>query len=713
MSNFRQADKLGVFAGIAPQYNTVHEYSPLRALELRAIDDSLNAKDFEKAQLLLAQVGTQPDLQAGVAYLATRLLFLKGRLDATSVIERMRELVGANPKFEEARLLMDSCAELLGASGSPPPTPLTPRPGSLFPAGPPAPSQGTSETASFDVSRVASLSLEALDESDDEAPESWPVPGLESFEVVDDQDRPTFVPETGSSDSRSSPETRSHSPESLARTEYPGPLTEYAAPQRVIDNLSREIRVDTRESLLPKAPSMPPPSRYDASSPRVVGRYSGNEADVEVVLPQQRPPSGTGRYRLANPEVEDTIPTSLRGNSKRAAFEATSRRAARLVTSHHPISSSTPPFPPPSSGTVVTNPTPTVVRTDYLELDVLDEPTPFRVPRPSSGVPPSSQEPPSSYAWNDPERLFARGDASGAKARLEQKALELLEPYPTAFEVFPDKVDEIVHLLSATPVIHYFAPFDRSLCSLPRMELAIRTLYDGANSLPIASVRPLLALYVGEVLRVSHRGSWRGVPERPSTWAVEAGAHIWQPIRCISQLLSDPPGQSLLQSVGSGLAKRGTVAWMTTAAFAPPLIRPWHDPLTPQKQAELGHWVAHSPWSGCCERLFGHPLDGSIDSLKALDRLLDFLCDSAETPQPDEPWLVRTATLAGAYVGLVLTSQAHAKWLDRMTPTQQGIALELPGGIIATPVANVVARATSRKRSQLADYVRALLRRSL
>jgi hypothetical protein len=99
--------------------------------------------------------------------------------------------------------------------------------------------------------------------------------------------------------------------------------------------------------------------------------------------------------------------------------------------------------------------------------------------------------------------------------------------------------------------------------------------------------------------------------------------------------------------------------------------------------------------------------------LKALDRLLDFLCDSAESPKVSEPWLVRTATLAGAYVGLVLTSNAHAQWVERPPNTEQGIALELPGGIIATPVANVIARATSRKRSQLSDYVRALMRRAL
>lgn len=693
----------------------MHEYSPLRALELRVIEESLNSKDLEKAQVLLGQVGTQPDLQTGVAYLATRLLFLKGRLDAASVVERMRELVGANPQFSEARNLMEHCTRLLRASGSEPPPPITPRPGSLFPSAPPsAGPSGTADTAVFNVSPLAQLELDAFSESDD-APESWPVPGFERAAQAQDEDRPTFVPEPTLPEI---PSDETYPADSLAQTEYPktGPEGEERRPSSSSplrrpssSGRLRQIQVDTRDSLMPKAPSIPPPSRYDPNIPKPEGRYSVHDSDDEVVVPPARPvPSG--RYRLTHPMVEEVIPSSLKARGKRDPQVVSSHppRSPREAVAPPPVSSNPPGTLPSASKVSATAPT-----DEHIAIDVIDEPTPFRVPRPSSGAPPSSQDPPSSYAWNDPERQFTRGDSTAARARFEQKALELLEPYPTDFDAFPDKVSDIVALLSATPVIHYFAPFDRSLCSLPRIELAIRTLYAGASSLPLASVRPILALYVGEVLRVSHRGNWRGVAERPSTWAVEAGAHIWQPLRCIAQVLSDNPGQALLQSVGTGLAKRGTLAWMAASALSPPLGRPWHDPLTPQKQADLGLWVAHSPWSACCERWFGQPLDGSLHSLKVLDRLLDFLCDSADSPKANEPWLVRTATLAGAYVGYVLTSNANAHWVERSSNTEQGIALELPGGIIATPVANVVARATSRKRSQLADYVRALLRRAL
>lgn len=715
----------------------MHEYSPLRAIELRVIEDSLNVKDFEKAQVLLGQVGTQQDLQTGVAYLATRLLFLRGRLDAASVIERMRELVGANPHFDEARVLMEHCKRLLQATGSEPPSSLTPRPGSLFPSAPPPPPSAstTGDTSPAYVSPLPDARVESFLGSDDEAPESWPVPGFEALDPIQDEDRPTFVPEGETVESR--PTEDALLANGLARTEYPGPLPSDQEPLLAGVDLSRQIRVDTRDSLLPTPPSIPPPSRYDPTIPKPEGRYSVHDSSDELVLPKPSAAPLAGRYRLSKPVVEEVVVSSVRprrsdaaasrrtkttqgpspsSNAARRAGQAATPPANALDTEvgvelpPEVAVSSKPPGTLPSATTAVAI---APAHHEHLELGMVDEPTPFRVPRPSSGAPPSSQDPPLSYAWNDPERQFERGDPSAARARFEQKALDLLEPYPTDFTDFPDKVTEIARVLSTAPVVQYFAPYDRSLCSLARVELAVRTLYGGASVLPIASVRPALALYVGEVLRMSHRGSWRGVPERPSTWAVEAGAHIWQPLKCIAQILTDTPGQSLLQSVGSGLAKRGTLAWMSADPGALPLSRPWHDPLTPPKQAELGTWLCSSPWSVCCDRAFGQPLDGSLQSLKALDRLLDFLCDSAESPKATAPWLVRTATLAGAYVGVVLTGNANAQWVERTSNTEQGIALELPGGIIATPVANVVARATSRKRSQLADYVRALMRRSV
>lgn len=651
------------------------EYSTLKNPELTAIEESLNGGELDKAQQLLAQLGPHTDLQPAISYLATRLLFLRGRLDAVSVIERMRELVAANPHFSEARILIDKCRALLPPSGSAPPPSDPALTTSMIP---PAPGD-----KGYHGTLPSGMDLPPLDElamSEDE-PSSWPVPGFENTEYFDD--RSPFAAHAASGEPFVDPA-------GLAPTEYPASMPSPSAglPSFAPPPPAREIRVDTRPSVLPPSGSLPPPVRYGAPIARPAGRYSLNDAESEAIVEPEVVPAKTagplsGRYRVRN------VPVDVVDTLKASTESPLTRRQSEEQRASIPVPDDV-----------------------HLDLDDRDQPTPFRVPRPDFSLPPSSRDVPASYGWSDPERNFGRGDPIMARNRLEQRALEALASLSDGFQTFDQKAALVAAALSTAPVVHYFAPFDRSLCSLPRLELALRTLYLGVNHLPTASVRPLVALYLGESLRISHRGAWRGVPERPTTWAVEAGAHIWQPYRCAGQFLTGTPGQALLASAGGGLAKRGTIAWMAHAPVNVALSKPWQEPLTPQNLEQLGEMVTHTPWSICCETLFGQGLDGSVASLRALDQLLDILCDGAEAPRALDPWLVRTATLAGTYVGKVLIANAGAHWLER-SAQDPSATLELPGGIMATPVANIIARATSRKRSQLFDYVRALLRRSV
>ncbi len=128
------------------------------------------------------------------------------------------------------------------------------------------------------------------------------------------------------------------------------------------------------------------------------------------------------------------------------------------------------------------------------------------------------------------------------------------------------------------------------------------------------------------------------------------------------------------------MAKRGTIAWMASAPINTTLTKPWQEPFTAQNLEQLGEMVTHTPWSICCETLFGQGLDGSVASLRALDQLLDFLCDSAEAPRPLDSWLVRTATLAGAYVGKVLIANTQAHWLERSATSEHSATLSSPVG---------------------------------
>ena len=84
---------------------------PLDHPELRDVERLLDAKDVAEAQRLLAQLGTRRELSDGVAYLSARLLHARGRLDLSSVAERLRELLARSPNFPEATAFLERAVD--------------------------------------------------------------------------------------------------------------------------------------------------------------------------------------------------------------------------------------------------------------------------------------------------------------------------------------------------------------------------------------------------------------------------------------------------------------------------------------------------------------------------------------------------------------------------------------------------------------------------
>ncbi|HEX5098613.1 MAG TPA: hypothetical protein VFV94_03905, partial [Polyangiaceae bacterium] len=76
---------------------------PLDDPRLREVEECLNEARFEEAQRKLVDLGAVRDLGPGVAYLTTRLLAQRGRLDSAAVAERLRDVLAEAPDFPEAR----------------------------------------------------------------------------------------------------------------------------------------------------------------------------------------------------------------------------------------------------------------------------------------------------------------------------------------------------------------------------------------------------------------------------------------------------------------------------------------------------------------------------------------------------------------------------------------------------------------------------------
>lgn len=81
---------------------------PLDDPRLREVEACLNDGRFDEAQRKLVGLGAVRDLGPGVAYLTTRLLAQRGRLDAAAIAERMHDVLSEAPDFPEARSYLTS-----------------------------------------------------------------------------------------------------------------------------------------------------------------------------------------------------------------------------------------------------------------------------------------------------------------------------------------------------------------------------------------------------------------------------------------------------------------------------------------------------------------------------------------------------------------------------------------------------------------------------
>jgi hypothetical protein len=75
---------------------------PLDDPRLREVEACLNAGRFDEAQQKLVGLGGVRALGPGVAYLTTRLLAQRGRLDAVAIAERIQDVLAEAPDFPEA-----------------------------------------------------------------------------------------------------------------------------------------------------------------------------------------------------------------------------------------------------------------------------------------------------------------------------------------------------------------------------------------------------------------------------------------------------------------------------------------------------------------------------------------------------------------------------------------------------------------------------------
>jgi tetratricopeptide (TPR) repeat protein len=330
--------------------------------------------------------------------------------------------------------------------------------------------------------------------------------------------------------------------------------------------------------------------------------------------------------------------------------------------------------------------------------------TPFGTPPASSAVPTPGSP------WDDKEQRLALGDSKAALFEFEQGLSRKLEALPA--RAGPAELSwaatVTARYLTEAPISRHFAPYDLSLFSIGRLDVALGLIYRGGVG-PRTELRTRalvgLGAYSGECLRQAYAGEWVGPTADLLRMHIEGQGLCFSPFRDMNaRLQSAEPlevGDTPLPHPGAEpLGQR------VALSVAPPT--PWDPAAWPDagQLPLLGARLRESPVGLYCAGV-ELPLDLSFASLRSLDRYVTLLAPPLAPSDPEAVWVRRAAVLVGAYMGEVLRATRGGTW----EPTRgdlraEAYRLALPGGIKALPVAAAYERLSGRRLEQPSDYAR-------
>lgn len=342
-----------------------------------------------------------------------------------------------------------------------------------------------------------------------------------------------------------------------------------------------------------------------------------------------------------------------------------------------------------------------------------------------ASVPPSTREPAQAAApappvsvafgdgsspWDEKEQRLAQGDSKAALFDFEQGLSRKLEALPVragAAEL-SWAAQVTARYLTESPISRHFAPFDLSLFSIGRLDVALGLIYrGGVGPRTELRTRALLGLgaYSGECLRQAYAGEWVGPSADLLRMHIEGQGLCFSPFRDMNARLQTAEpleiGDTPLPHPGAE-----PLGHRVALDVAPPT--PW-DP-APWPEAEqmprLGMRLRESPVGLYCAGV-ELPLDLSFASLRSLDRYVTLLAPPLAPPDPEAAWVRRAAILVGAYLGEVLRATRGGAWeTPRGELRAEAYRLNLPGGVKALPVAAAFERLCGRRLEQPSDYAR-------
>jgi tetratricopeptide (TPR) repeat protein len=273
--------------------------------------------------------------------------------------------------------------------------------------------------------------------------------------------------------------------------------------------------------------------------------------------------------------------------------------------------------------------------------------------------------------------------------------------------------------LTQGPIARLFAPYDLSLFSIERLEIALDVLYGREPRPRLRSdegpLRMLLGSYIGEAIRLAHEGHWDLDSGEANRARVVVGDQHWLPYQAVGARIHSGGKPRLVDGLRGALTFRGSDSWKSQMKCPVEAPTPWGPNPWPHTAdiGRLGLSLVRSPISVFAEQTGHGALDVSPPSLGGLDAYLELLAPVGAPPNVESAWTRQGAALVGGYVGEVLRNLVGGEWQDNGRGTVAGsFVLVLKGRVEANPVERVMQRLLGSHHEPMTNYVSALARRA-
>ncbi len=336
--------------------------------------------------------------------------------------------------------------------------------------------------------------------------------------------------------------------------------------------------------------------------------------------------------------------------------------------------------------------------------------------RGSPSLSPNAAEPTSRRVWNPLEVALVNDERGALWDAWESTCERVVSTHDSRA---PGSLGALglnaAEVLACAPGFCHFGPYDLSLWSLLRLEVAIELVY--GKDLPETREREfffsrsLLAAYIGQSMAHAYAQAWESPLVDLEHATLEIRSKALSPWELVSARLRQGTALAFdeLAPLETAHVQHSEWARHVVDRTVPP--SPWGPEAWPALHdvSTVGRALSRSVVGLYCERFAETPLDHSLESLPALDSYLTLIAPPHGPKLSQSASLVRAAVLVGAYTGEVLCRLSEAAWEPGSGSEAARYELHL-GTLRARPIQQVLSRVRGEITTSVTEYAVGLAR---